>query len=62
VELAQALGELKNSDAVLGVLENAMPIAFRLAGYKAEAVRETRQLVCGAISPGQSTLLLTVDD
>jgi hypothetical protein len=33
------------------ILKNAMPIAFKLSGYKADEVMEQRTLVCGAISP-----------
>ena len=35
----------------MGVLRNAMPIAYKLSGYKAENVQEQRTLVCGNISP-----------
>ena len=35
----------------MGVLRNAMPIAYKLSGYKAENVQEQRTLVCGSISP-----------
>lgn len=37
--------------AALGILKSAMPIAFKLAGYKADTVSEQRTLVCGIISP-----------
>lgn len=33
------------------VLQRGLPIAFKLAGYKAEDVSEARTLVCGSISP-----------
>lgn len=49
--LAQAVGKEDGEMAALGVLSNAMPIAFKLAGYKAENVSEQRTLVCGNISP-----------
>ena len=35
----------------MGILKNAMPIAFKLSGYKAEGVSEQRTLVCGTVSP-----------
>lgn len=35
----------------MGILKNAMPIAFKLSGYKAENVVEQRTLVCGNVSP-----------
>jgi hypothetical protein len=55
-ELAEALDAavLKASDgglSAMGIIKNAMPIAFKLAGYKAETVVEQRTLVCGAVSP-----------
>ena len=34
-----------------GIMKNAMPIAFKLSGYKADTVSEQRTLVCGNISP-----------
>jgi hypothetical protein len=55
-ELAEALqvaiGSLNDGGlAAMGILKNAMPIAFKLSGYKAETVSEQRTLVCGAVSP-----------
>jgi len=55
-ELAEAFSAaMTNTEdseiASFGILKNAMPIAFKLAGYKAEAVSEQRTLVCGFISP-----------
>lgn len=35
----------------MGILKNAMPIAFKLSGYKADTVSEQRTLVCGIVSP-----------
>lgn len=35
----------------MGILKNAMPIAYKLSGYKAENVQEQRTLVCGTVSP-----------
>lgn len=35
----------------MGIMKNAMPIAFKLAGYKADSVAEQRTLVCGVVSP-----------
>lgn len=35
----------------MGILQNAMPIAFKLAGYKADTVTEQRTLLCGSILP-----------
>lgn len=42
-----------------GILTNALPIAFKLAGYKAETVNEQRTLVCGRASPADSDLVAT---
>ncbi len=60
-DLAEALAEIKKEpDAavdLLGVLQNAMPIAFKLAGYKADTVVEQRVLACGYISPNASQLI-----
>ena len=33
------------------IIQKAMPIAFKLAGYKADEVREQRTLVSGNVSP-----------
>ena len=35
----------------MGIMKQAMPIAFKLSGYKADTVQEQRTLVCGSISP-----------
>lgn len=62
-DLAEALAEITkdaNGDAALstlGVLNNAMPIAFKLAGYKADTVYEQRTLMCGTALPHKSDLL-----
>jgi hypothetical protein len=64
-DLAEALAAVlkeANGDAALsalGVLNNAMPIAFKLAGYKAETVYETRTLMCGTALPHKSDMLAT---
>jgi len=55
-ELAEAMDAavVKNNDSgltALGILKNAMPIAYKLSGYKAENVQEQRTLVCGKMSP-----------
>jgi len=55
-EFAEALAKATagvNDDGLMcmGILKNAMPIAFKLSGYKADGVSEQRTLVCGAISP-----------
>lgn len=64
-DLAEALSDtLKDANgeadfAALGILTNAMPIAFKLAGYKAETVSEQRTLVCGRASPSDSDCVAT---
>ena len=55
-ELAEALhkataGADDGGLTAMGILKNAMPIAFKLSGYKADTVSEQRTLVCGAVSP-----------
>lgn len=57
--LAIAIKDAKEGEdvAILGVLTQAMPIAFKLSGYKADEVQEQRVLLCGSISPSQSQLL-----
>lgn len=61
-ELAEALAKATsgaNDDGLMcmGILKNAMPIAFKLSGYKADGVSEQRTLVCGAISPSSCEVL-----
>lgn len=57
--LAEAIkndsGEVKSIMA--SALKNAFPIAFSLAGYKAEKVSEARLLTCGFASPDSSELV-----
>ena len=53
-ELAEAMSAVKKKDdelVTLGILQSAMPIAFKLSGYKADEVQEQRLLWCGKISP-----------
>jgi len=65
-ELSEALSESINANiegkdlVALGVLTNAMPIAFKLSGYKADNVQEQRTLVCGNVSPQSCELISTV--
>jgi hypothetical protein len=65
-DLAEALAAVlqKNGDdaplVALGVLQSAMPIAYKLSGYKADNVTEQRTLLCGRASPNKSDLLVTV--
>lgn len=64
-DLSEALSEVvskANGDgalAALGILTNAMPIAFKLSGYKADNVNEQRTLVCGTASPASSDVVAT---
>lgn len=59
VEMATALAHAtKEGDRELRTyqcLQRAMPIAFKLAGYKSEEVSEWRTLVCGTVSPDYCT-------
>jgi hypothetical protein len=53
--LASAMSKDNSSDMVaFGVLKAAMPIAFKLSGYKADEVSEQRTLLCGKITPNSS--------
>ena len=62
-QLGEALSLLPEGDevdraiAMSAVLDKAMPIAFKLAGYKADSVNEQRTLVCGAVSPAESKVI-----
>ena len=47
----------KRAEIIASILRNAFPLAFAIAGYKADRVSETRMLVCGASNPGESNLL-----
>ena len=64
-DLSEAIGTIaKESDgdvspAIMGVLSQAMPIAFKLSGYKAETVQEQRTLVCGSVLSHESDLIAT---
>jgi len=51
--LAEALKLSKDEGdlAAFGILKNAMPIAFKLSGYRADTVNESRTLACGTIDP-----------
>lgn len=64
-ELAEALAALPRDDdggalAFLGAMTQAMPIAFKLAGYKADGVTEQRTLVCGTVIPGDQQVVASV--
>jgi DeoR/GlpR family transcriptional regulator of sugar metabolism len=59
-ELAEALANAINkgdSEIAMSILTNSMPIAFKLAGYKADGVSEQRTLICGALSPSACELV-----
>ena len=47
----------RRPDLLASLFRNAFPVAFSIAGYKAEKVVESRMLVCGAAAPGESNLL-----
>lgn len=54
MEFAEAVSTLARQEddySVFQVFRVAMPIAFKLSGYKADNVREQRTLVCGDVSP-----------
>lgn len=59
-ELAEALANAINkgdAEVAMSILTNSMPIAFKLAGYKADTVSEQRTLVCGFMSPSSCELV-----
>lgn len=64
-DLAEALPEALKSQkddeqfAALEILQKAMPIAFKLSGYKADTVIEQRTLVSGVIPPDHSEIVAT---
>ncbi len=43
--------------AAMGIMKTAMPIAYKLSGYKADGVSEQRTLVCGAVSPASCEVI-----
>lgn len=61
-DLSEALSNIKNGGAeeYMAVLTQAMPIAYKLSGYKADEVSERRTLICGRCSPQDSSLVVSV--
>lgn len=65
-ELAEALAQCVRHAKVdgeyvaAGILKNAMPIAFKLSGYKADNVHERRTLVCGTAAADKSEMIASV--
>ena len=62
LELSEAMTKVvsESSDGGLtcfGIMKNAMPIEFKLSGYKADSVSEQRTLVCGNISPSSCEVI-----
>jgi hypothetical protein len=58
VHEASAPNASDNSQAMISaILKNAFPVAFAIAGYKAEKVSESKLLTCGFASPDASELL-----
>jgi hypothetical protein len=58
--LAKAMAAERSSDmAAFGILRAAMPIAFKLSGYKADEVSEQRTLICGTVSPNSTDCVAT---
>jgi len=57
--MSAALSKVKDDSemVVFGILNNAMPIAFKLSGYKADNVQEERTLACGTVSPENCQVL-----
>jgi hypothetical protein len=62
LEFAEALSVVsKDLDdyALFSILKVAMPILFKLSGYKAEEVREQRTLLCGSVTPESCDVIAT---
>ena len=59
-ELAAALATINTKDrdiAISETLKHAFPLAFKLAGYKADDVYEERTLYHGTVSPAYCKVL-----
>jgi len=64
-ELSEALAKVvadSHDDGLtcFSIMKNAMPIAFKLSGYKADSVQEQRTLVCGNVSPNSCEVVASV--
>ena len=65
--LAKALSEAIHNDPsdvdemIRAVLATAFPLAFRIAGYKVDSVKEERILVSGHVTPDESDLIGQAD-
>lgn len=62
VDLSAAMAEATKAAGdtdirIHSVLSRAMPIAFKLSGYKADDVNEARTLTCGIVSPDGCTVI-----
>lgn len=59
-DFSEALAEVHlDAEQYLALFEVAMPIAFKLSGYKADQVREERTLVCGNLAPSDQSLVVS---
>lgn len=58
--LTTAIDKADGGISALGIMQNALPIAFKLAGYKADTVREQRIMVCGNATPADGDVIATV--
>jgi hypothetical protein len=69
-ELASAMVTLASSEAFrddldftfAAILNNAFPLAFKIAGYKAETVREQRVLIAGSSLPHATDRIYSHDE
>lgn len=50
-------GKEESQAVIAATLKNAFPVAFAIAGYKADKVSESKLLTCGFASPDASELL-----
>ena len=60
--LVAALDKFEGDDffTANGILVNAIPIMFKLAGYKADEVHEVKHITCGHSQPAECSLITEV--
>ena len=60
-DLAECMSTMgpQEAEMMFSLLQNAMPIAYKLSGYKADQVQEQRTLVCGRVSPMSCDVVAT---
>ncbi len=56
-EATKGLNDTQMREKITMIFKNSFPLAFAIAGYKADKVTESRMLICGAVTPETSKLL-----